>query len=200
MYCSTRTTSRRARSAGAACVLAVLFLAVLATLAVTLATLTNLNARQSSNCRNSLSARLAAESGLSYMIMTINGLRIPGTTTQETFLENSTSALGERLDGTANLGVHYVTNTGVQVAVPAIPIPQGTFSSSLMLVDPTHCRLETLGTVKGVSRRVRMDFEMVSVRPAVFDYGLASKGQIIVHGSAEIAGVNDPSEASTKIK
>ncbi len=195
MYCSTRI-SRRARSAGIASVLAVFLLAVLATLAVALATITNLNARQSSNYRDSLAARLAAESGLSYMIMTMNTLRIPGTTTKETFLENSTTALAEKLDGTANLRELSVTNMGTQVAIPGISIPQGTFSSSLVLVDPTHCRLETLGTVNGVSRRVRMDFQVVSRRPAVFDYGLASRGQIIVHGEASILGVNDPSEAS----
>jgi len=187
----TRNASR-----GIAYVLALLVLVVLGTLAVAFAATVGLNARKSDNNQKAQAALLTAESGLHYMLMSLRDVRLPGTTTQETFIADLTDALGQQLDGTPNLAGQIVCNLGQSVLVPPIAVPEGTFTSYLTLVDETHCRLETIGAAKGTSRRVSIDFELVSKRPTVFDYGIASNGQIIIHGNAQVVGVNDPAEAS----
>ena len=51
------------------------------------------------------------------------------------------------------------------------------------------------GTWKGAVRRASMQLRPVTTVSPVFDYGIASKGKIVVGGTGTVLGVNDPSEA-----
>jgi len=193
---TTSKAKTRNASPGIAYVMALLLLVILTTLAVAFAATTNLNVRKSDNNQKAQAALLTAESGLHYMVMTLRGVRLPENTTAETFLANLADSLGLKLDGTGNLPGQGVSNTGTAVYVPSIAIPHGAFVSYLTRTDAGNCRLEVVGTAGGLSRRVSMEFELQIRRPAVFDYGLASKGQISIFGNASIVSVNDPSDAS----
>ncbi len=186
----------RKNNQGLAYILAVLLLTVLTALAAAFATTTSLHLRKSYNSRNSMEAQLAVENGMSYTLMVLKSLYLPGTTTQDNFLANLTEVLGDQFDGTANLGAQAVTDNGSAVIVPEITTPHGAFTCSLTSVSASRCRLQVTGTANDVLRRASIELMFVSKRPAVFDYGIASKGQISIHGNAQIVGVNDPSEAS----
>ena len=177
-------------------VLALLMLVVLSVLAVTMATVTQLNTLKSDNSRNALEARLAAESGLDYMLMIMRDMQVPETTEQTPFLADFAAALGERLTGTPTLSGASITNSGTEITIPSVSLPEGSFTASLTWIDSTHCRLESLGTCGGASRRLRMDFQMVPRRSPVFDHGIAAKGQLRLHGGARIKGSTDPNDAS----
>ncbi len=177
-------------------ILALLLIAVFTTLSITLAVTTNTGIKQSDNYSNVADARLAAESGLSFMLNLMNDISVPGSTTQETFAENLRQAIACKLDGTANLAGQSVSATSMTVTVPAISIDGRTFSAWVTWVDATRCRLTVSGSAGSFTRQLTMDLSLTERRAAAFEYGIASRGPITIFGNARIVGVNYPSEAS----
>jgi hypothetical protein len=181
---------------GVASLMALVLLVLLCVLSVGLAMTTDLNMRKSENTQRAQAAQLQAESGQEYMVKNLKTLRIPGNTTESNFNENIAASLNTRIYPAVFIPGNIVTYTSAEIIVPRIRLGEGTFNSTLARLNNGRCRLTTQGTVDGISRTVSIDFELAIRRPAVFDYGLASKGQIIIQGNAEIIGVNSPSEAS----
>ena len=181
---------------GFAYVLALLLLAIFSTLAVAFASTTDIGLRKSENCRHADKARLAAESGLDFMFNVLESVRLPGSTTEETFCVNLRKALADRLEGTPNLAGGNITNTGNSVLVPDIQVEGKSFCYWFNQLGPDRCQMKVRGSFGGVTRYLSMDLMLVSKPAAVFDYGLASRGQISIFGNARVLGVNDPTEAS----
>ncbi len=198
---AARFTSPRPRRAeapgGFAAVLALIVLAVGVCVALVAVTSGSLSIRQASGLHRVGEAQLAAEGGLRYMLAHLKAIHLPGDTTEETFLANALDALGPRLEGTANLGAQTLTNTGSQIVVPEIQVGDGrTFSSWITWVGPDRCRLKVRGSAEGLTRYLTMDLALVRDLPKVFEYGLASRGQVKLAGQARIEGVNKAEEAS----
>jgi len=184
------------RRRGIACILAMILLAVFSVLSLVLTTTSALGLRKSDNIRCVLAARLTAESGMAFMLERLDSVRLSGTTTEATFYLNLAKALGDDLDGTVNLAGQTVTNTGSSVSVPDIQTDEGSFSCTFTRLDQQHCRLAVRGVARGVNRTISMDFELIPKQAAVFDYGIASRGQVTISGNARVIGVNNPTEAS----
>ncbi|MCK4623851.1 MAG: hypothetical protein KAV00_00950, partial [Phycisphaerae bacterium] len=181
---------------GFAYVLALLLLAIFSTLAVAFASITDLDLQKSNNCRNSNGAQVAAESGLAFMLNVLDGIRLPGSTTEETFCVNLRKALADRLEGTANLAGGHVTNTGESVLVPDIQVEGKTFCYWFTQLDPDRCQMKVEGSFGGVTRYISMDLMLVPKPAKAFNYGMASRGKISIIGNTRIMGANDSSEAS----
>ncbi|MCK4602330.1 MAG: hypothetical protein KAU28_07675 [Phycisphaerae bacterium] len=155
-----------------------------------------LNLRKGENHRMGMNARMAAESGLAFMLDVMNSLRLPGTTTGETFCANLQGALAEKLEGTANLAGAQVIHAGEEVFVPDIEVEGKTFCCWVTLLSEDRCQMKIRGSSDGVTRYLTMDFTLAVRAPAVFDYGLASRGPITIFGNARIVGVNYLTEAN----
>ena len=182
---------------GVVSILALLLLTVLSTLIISFAQLTGLSLRMGNNFRRTVDARLATESGMAFTIYQLRRVRLPADTTEATLAANLTTALGSRLDGTANLGGAAVTNTGSEVYVPPIPLDAGsTFCCWILPVGTDLCRLKVKGSAGGVDRYLTIDLAVTPRLPSVFNYGLASGGPVLLSGASKIVGVNDPAEAS----
>jgi len=177
-------------------ILAIILLALFTSLAIVYASAANLSLRSSENYGGALQARLAAEGGLAYMLNRMDAVRLPGSTSQDSFPANLSAALSAEFDGTANLAGQHVGVSGADVVVPAITTPEGSFTSRFAWAGEQKADLTVTGSAKGAGQRVRIGLALTPHRPAVFDYGLASKGQITVSGNAKIVGVNYPAEAS----
>ena len=191
-----RAGSKQVQPEGMAYIVAMVLLAALSTLAVAWAGLTDLEVRKSANCRSVMNGRLAAESGLSFMTSVLGWIRLPGSTTSETFPQRMAEALGAKLEGTPNIGGGQVTYDSSTVFVPSIVVNGETFSCQIASIEDTRCRLTVTGSAGEVTRAVFMDFILEPCRTEIFDYGLPSRGPISISGNARIVGVNDPSEAS----
>ncbi|MDY7011236.1 MAG: pilus assembly PilX N-terminal domain-containing protein, partial [Planctomycetota bacterium] len=176
---------------GFAYVLAFLLLAIFSALAMAFTLTTDLDMQKSNNCRNSAEAQMAAEGGLAFMLNVLDGIRLPGNTTEETFCANLREALADRLDGTTNLDGEYVTNTSDSVLIPDIQIEGKSFCYWFNQLDSNRCQITVRGTFGGVTRYLSMDLMLVFKPAMAFDYGLASRGQISIFGNARILGVND---------
>ncbi len=181
---------------GSVYILAMVFIAIFSALAVGFVSATTLGIRASGNHRAAMDAQLAAESGLSFMLQRLGNIRLPGTTTQATFLANLQAAMAADMGGTANLAGGAIAIEGNAVQVPAISLGSGAFTAAVSCKDANHATIRVEGTSGGLTRRVEMDLDLSSRRAGAFDFGLASRGRIEISGSSQIVGVNNPAEAS----
>ncbi len=180
-------------------VMSLMVMVVFSVLAAALASNAMLTLRTGDNHRSAVDARLAAESGMDFMLNQIRSIRLPLDTTQETMPANLGQELGNLLNSTANLAGQSVTVSSNTVYVPEIQLPYGSFSCTLTPDGQDRCTLVVRGDTQGVMRSVAIDLVLIPRHSAVFDYGLASFGPVSMSGQARIVGVNDPSEASVLI-
>jgi len=183
------------RRGGFAQILALLILCIFSALAVSFAASSNMNLRSSDNYAGSAQARLVAESGLAFMLNVLGDLSLPVGTTESNLLANLQSALATRLGPTANLSGGSVSYAGGAVNVGPVPLDGGSFLASLQMVG-SQCQLTVTGTARNFSRRVGIKLDLTERASGVFDYGVASRGRIVIKGSAVLDGMADPSEAS----
>ena len=197
---ASRLGSGRARN-GIAYVFALVMLSLLTSLAVAMMAGANLNLRRGENLQHSLSAQLSAESGLQFLILCLEDVRMPADTDAETFMANLAGKLAGKLEGTANLGSGTVYLSGAMIWIPAITVGVTTFSCSVAAIEPDgdgtpRCRLSATGTSGLAPRTVCVDLRLTPKPANAFDYGIASRGSIYVSGNATISGMNSPDEAN----
>jgi hypothetical protein len=191
--CAVR--GRRGRR-GIVYVLALIVLSLMMILATAMATQSSLNLAQSDNQVNILQARLAAESGVEFMLLQFAGVRVAQAADANSLAGLIQQSLAAQMNGTGNLGGSGVTLSGATVTVPTITLGGQTFACTLNCLTTSQVRLTVTGTFAGVSRRVQLDFNVIVKRAGAFDYGLACRGPVTVSGSARLLGVNSPGEAS----
>ena len=104
-------TCEAPRRRGVAYVLAILFLTVFTTLGMAFSSMTSLELSKSANARHVMKAKLAAESGLEFMLLRVGNLLLPHDTTEANLLSNLSVALSEELDYTPNLTGAGITST-----------------------------------------------------------------------------------------
>ena len=197
MNIPTRRTHRRT---GTVYLLALALLTIFATLGATLAHQATLNATQASNEAAILDARLAAESGMSYMVMHLDAVRVPTNTTSETLMTNLAAELADLFKGSGDVAVGTISSTSTSIFMPSIPLGNASFATHFTLESDgaggRRCRMTVTG-VRGQARRQASIALALTPRPvATFEYGIASKGRIYISGSALIDGVNTGQEAT----
>lgn len=193
---TTKPQWNRGGRGGFVYVMAIVILAVFTTLMVAVTSGANSSVQQSHNQHLVLDARLAAESGVGFILNQIGRIQFPTDMNEENFASVLCDRLGEKLNGTGNLSGASVSYDGGTVSIPTVSLGRGTFTCHFIQTDSDSCRLEVVGRYGDVSRRVAIDLDLVIETSRVFDFGLASRGQIILDGNANIIGINMPEEAS----
>jgi len=181
---------------GVVYVLALVLLAVLTSVAVTVVAASGLSVRSSGNFDAVGRARLEAESGLSYLTGRIQKITLPYSTDDGTFIANLNTALGGTLNGTTNLNGQTVHVSGSAVVVPAIQTTEGHFAGRVTWLGGGLARLEVDGQARGVTRTVAINLQLGPKAAGVFDFGIASRGKIVIKGNATFDGINDHEEAN----
>ena len=184
----------RSRPSGMAAVLALMFLVILASLAVAMANSSFLELRQGNNCADGTTARMSAESGLTYMVLRLQDFRVPPNTQPADFFTQLKACVTTRMRNT-NASV-ITTPTGF--AVTTINLSDLSFSHTFTLLNqtPLACRMVVTGLRGRAVRHVAVTLVCVPKREPVFDYGVASKGRITITGSASLVGKTSADEAS----
>jgi hypothetical protein len=177
-------------------VLALVLLVVLTSVAVTVVGASGLSIRSSDNYDAVTRARLVAESGLAFLVGQIQQINLPYSTSGANFLTNLNTVLGNELNGTGNLAGQTVGINGSGVDIPQIQTGEGGFSARITWLGSDLARLEVVGQARNVSRTVAMNLELGPKASGVFDYGIASRGKIVIKGNATFDGVNMPEEAN----
>ena len=191
---------RGPRRRGMVYLMALILLMVFASLGAAFSSSTILELRKSDNTCDTLQARLAAESGINYMLLKLDEVRMPVSTSSETLRTNLTAALVDVLGGTGDVAAGAITSTATTISVPEITVEGVTFSTLFALESDgkggQRCRMTVTGRC-GQARRQASVAMTPTPRPVeAFEYGIASKGRIYITGSGEVNGVNTGQEAT----
>ena len=174
---------------GMAAMLAMLFLVLFSTLAIGFYAATTTSSQTSSNDAQVGKAYMAAESGMDYMRYQLAHVMIPPNTPSDQVISSLYGNLCTQLNGTANLGGQSISLVSNTIQIP------GSTSGTIKLDSGNDSRFRTTITdwageivvkVNGqngdaaITRAYTMDYTRQQHTSGVFDYAIASKGQIIV--------------------
>jgi hypothetical protein len=196
-----KRTRRDAR--GVALILALLILTVFASLSVAFFSSTSMNLVQSSNLEAATRARLAAESGLSFLIYEMLHCGISGSLRGQALLDSLAARLSADLNGTANLGGSVVAYDGSTITVPTIGFGVGkSFVGRVTLEAADTLRLTVTGqytagtgaSIKTVQRELAIDLHPAWDQAIAF--GICSKGPVEMGMNTDLSGVTQASDGS----
>ena len=188
--------------------LAIILLGVLVTLGVSHALLTNATLMQAKNLADVQAAQSQAEGGLEFFNYVLGTCSIEGGASGQDLLDALAVALGEHMDGTANLAGQTVVYDGATITVPDIVLSDGrSFQARLQLDASDQVVLQVTGSNGEIDRTVGLAYALTSGGGGggvgspgsgtwFFDYGIASRSKIQITGNAKILGANDASEAA----
>jgi len=188
---------------GVASILALLFLAIFASLSVAFFSSTSMNLVQSSNLEAATRARLAAESGLSFLIYELSHCGVSGSLRGQALLDSLADKLSADLNGTPNLGGSVVAYDGTTITVPTIGFGGGkSFGGRITLEAADTLRLTVTGqytegagaAARMVQRELAIDFHPAWDQALAF--GICSKGPVEMGMNTDLSGVTQPSDGS----
>jgi hypothetical protein len=188
-------------------VLAMLYLVLFSTLAVGFYAATNTSNQVTHNDKNVTAAFLVSESGMDFMRYQLANVHVDAATPPDQVLDALYAQLQEQLDGTSNLNGASIAKSGNTIQIPGDPNARiktdasgvGGFRAIITdwageIVVKTDGKY---GGTAGAGRAISMDFTRQEHETSVFDYAVASKGQVVMAKGAvtSVTGV-DPKIAT----
>jgi len=183
-------------------VLALLLVCLFSSLAVAFISTTDLALCKGNNSRLALDARLAAESGMNYMVYQLTAEALPPGSTGQAMLDNLATSLADRLNETGNLGEAQVSYDGTTISIPPISLDsRRSFSAEITLVDG-KLRLSVTGQSpvcrqsadRMLARTLAVELESSYRSP--LEYGIFSKGPVDIDMNLNLIAAGDPADAS----
>jgi len=192
---------------GTVYLLSLILLVAFSALGMTLGASTFLELRKSDNVSHGLRARLAAESGMAYMLVQMDMVRLPSNTTEGTFITNLQADLADVFTGTSDVSSMAITKSATSIAIPEIALDGASFTTQFVMTannltlnkvagGDTRCRMTVTGRSGLARRTATIEFTLTKRPVAAFDYGIASKGRIRIAGNGSVQGVNTGNEAT----
>lgn len=200
---STSVPGRR----GFAAVMAMLFLVMFSTLALGIYASATMSSLVSEADRRQMLAQSAAESGLDWARYNLSRVTIPPGTAPTQCIDQLYADLQTQLNGTANLAGGSISRSGNVISIPASGwIALSSDGMQAFRVTITDWAGEIVVKSEGrqgitpqlpVRRAISMDFTRQMRTGSIFDFAVASKGQVVGQ-SGNITGAPgvDPSVAT----
>lgn len=197
-----RAARGKAHRRGLVSILAILFLAIFAALGVAFVSTTSLNVAQASNARQANDARLAAESGLSFMSYNLPQCGVSGALRGQALLNSTATKLAATLNGTANLAGATVSYNNTTITVPSINLGGGkSFSAQITLPAADTLQVQVIGqaspgTGSGTTmqRSIKMNFH--PTWDQALGFGMCSKGPVQMGMNNTFVGLTNASDGS----
>ncbi len=201
MWSFKKITSPK-RCKGMALLLSLIFIAIFSALAVSIASLSNTNLQLASQQHQINNALCAAQSGLEIMKKHLSSVIIPGTSQNK--LQDVTIALGNYLNenGISNISLNYNPSTKTLTISNVTLDSQSyqSFGATITQPDANGLAINIIGNSNQFNRKISANFNYISIGKGVFDYGVATKGALLMSGQSEVSGVNLAVEASVYIE
>ena len=195
---------KRRKRAGTVLIISLIFVLIFSTLAVSLATISANNVQIASNHHKSNAALAAAYSGLEILRYHVAQISIPGTTAAEDRLQATTTALQSYFtsDGITNVSASY-NGSSTTMTIPAVTLNSTNnqnFTVALIALSGTVMQADITGNAYQLSKTIRVNFDIEDVANNVFDYGVATKGPLLLEGDVDLEGASVAVEASVYIE
>jgi hypothetical protein len=181
---------------GAALIVSMVFVIVFAALAVSMVAMSGTNVQIADNQHKVNGALASAESGLDVMRYWLSRVLIPSSTASSDYLAAAVDALQSDL---ADNGISNITvNSDGSISAVALDSTTGrTFRGQIQAdaSDPTIVYAYITGTCHGITRTIRVRFDIQPYEFPIFNYGLATKGPLNFPGNPTVTAVNSGWEA-----
>lgn len=185
---------------GTALLLSMMFVMLFSALAVSMATMSGANLTTAENQQKSNDARNAAESGLEIIRGWISHVSIPGTIAEHSRFSALTTELQDLLQPLQNVTIIVHSDA---IHIEPITIDAATQKSFRAYIRPTSYdifEIFIIGYAGDFSRPLRVNFNYGERANTVFNYGVATRGPLSLHGNILLEGVNVSVEADTYIE
>jgi hypothetical protein len=176
-------------------------LAMLAAWAVSIYSVSGSNLQLAENQQKADAARACAESGIEVMRYWLSRIYMPSATEPSKYFSTAVNHLQYHLDANDVSNI-TVRNNGTIVPVTLDSATGQTFSGRLSTDpnSPVVLQLYVTGTAAGVSRTIRISFDIEPYEFPIFDFGLATKGALHFPGNPTVRGANSNWEADIYIE
>jgi Tfp pilus assembly protein PilX len=187
---------------GAILIISMIFIVVFASLGLAMVSLSNSNVQVAKNHKQANRARHCAESGYEIVRYWINTVTLSGTLTPSQRLTQTASSLQSIWEdnGISNL---TLSASGSTLSIPWVSL-DGTsnnhFSALLTQVDPNTLRVRVTGERDSITRIIQVDYQFIERANTAFDYGVATKGPLLLSGNIELTGVTISIESNAFIE
>jgi hypothetical protein len=187
---------RKARR-GIASVIAMLYLLIFSALALGFFTAVTMAAQIAHNDEKALGAQVACESGLEFVQYQLSRVRVPGNTPAPDIMAEVHKDLLAQQANSDNIAGRGIALDDKTIHFPAGPndyVPldfEGAgFRADITDVGDGWLRVIAHGRYRGVviTRTIEMYFESVAVTSSIFDFGIVTRGPIVLSGNASIGG------------
>ena len=205
----TETTEKckSLKQKGVVLIICMIFLCIFTTLAVSMATMTNTGLQNAENQRKANSARACAESGLEIIRFWINRVAVSGLTLADEVFEKMANDLQDELAyyGISNIVPDY-DDSAKTITIPEVTLDSTTnrsFSAVITLIDPSDPNMlqaDITGRYGQLSKTISVKYRFATRRNSVFDFGVATKGPLLLSGNIELEGINVSVEADVYIE
>ena len=193
IYSRKRAASMRR---GAALVISMIFVIVFAALAISMATISGTNVQIADNQHKVNGAFTSAESGLDVMRYWLNRILIPSSTAPSDYLAAVVDALQ------SDLADNYISNITVNgdgsISAVALDSATGRTFEGQLQADPNSPNIlyaYITGSCGGITRTIRVQFDIQPYEFPIFNYGLATKGPLDFPNNPTVTAVNSAWEA-----
>lgn len=199
----TRRIRRRTRR-GVTALIAMIYLVLISSLALGFYAMTTTSSQLSTNDEQTARAYLAAESGMDFMRRQLAKVTVPPTVLPGSAIDAYYVDLQSMLNGTGNLNGGNITRDGNTISIPAngnVKLDaNGNASFRATITDwagEIVVKVEGFYGAARVERTITMDFSRQPRTSSVFDFAVASRGQIVMKKGivSSVAGV-DPKIAA----
>lgn len=189
---------------GAVLIVSMIFVLIFSALAVSMASMSGTNVQISDNQHQVNTALSATHSGLEIVRHYLSSINISGTVSSGEKLAAVAMALQNKFTaaGMSNMSANYDEATSV-ITIPNVTLSSQfgqTFNATVSEFDADTLQVDITGNGGNFNRNVRVRFGFATVGSGVFDYGVATKGPLVMEGQAEMEGVNVSIESSVYIE
>jgi hypothetical protein len=190
-----------AKRRGAVLIIAMIFVLIFSALALSMATMSGNNVQIASNHQKIDFALASAHSGIEVQRYWLTPVRMPSTTQPSDYLSAIITAVQNDLDANSisNMTLH------ADGSIPSVMLNSftGQIFNGQLSIDPND--LNTLnvystGGDEGVTRTIKVDFDIGPYKHPIFNYGLATKGPLTYTGNPTMVAANEAWEADLYIE
>jgi hypothetical protein len=196
-----RTHGRR----GIAALIAMLYLIIFSTLALGFYAAVTTAAQVAHNDEKALGAQIATESGLAFITYQLGRVGVPGNTPPNKVMEEVLKDLVAQQGKSDNLSGRPIDLVGNTIYFPAgtnefVPLDgQGAgFRAEIADAGDGFLKVKVQGRYRGttITRAVEMYFQSVDQSTRIFDFGIVTKGRIVMTGGGSIKSPAGPADAN----
>ncbi|MBC8377861.1 MAG: pilus assembly PilX N-terminal domain-containing protein [Planctomycetes bacterium] len=190
----------RKKQNGIALILALVFVAIFSTLSMAMFTMSSSNTLIADNLHEANEARTAAESGLEIIRYYVEQITISSSVAEEDRFTTMAPQLVTLINNTAGSGSAYYhvydpDNPHIHVGFSGSPVMLSDtgnkgFYARLTPDGTNGINISITGNTDSLERTIATGFTYGTRPRSVFDYGIATKGPLLMSGQTSVAGVN----------